>query len=410
MICCIVIGAIFCAPIYAGTNPEVVAEKKIESEQNYSEKALGTLIVQKRQIITLQSLVAEGTITQMQCEQGKGKAIQKAQKAAGHEITEGEILSLEDKVYQVAELTALQKVVGFISFKNILWTICTIVFVASIGYLLGDLFVQLAKIFTLLPKVVYEVLFYIASGALVVGGYYLGDGLRVNVAFAGCLMMIAALTFTGYIRKIKPHYVGISVALFVLWAACAIVFESQLIGVITILALMSALGFSAMVLPMCYVIGFKDEDSLVRGTTAAMIILSSFAGLVMFPVDIPYIDVFDSGVFYVASFVGYLGLLITTSKWYISKDKYVLMQVVMLVACAAGLFVGGVFGIGVLQKMSGTFLVLYLIEKPTEIPFENARGLAGVGLVVSGVIYALCMWISYNPELANRFLLYSGIN
>ena len=60
-----------------------------------------------------------------------------------------------------------------------------------------------------------------------------------------------------------------------------------------------------------------------------------------------------------------------------------------------------------LKKIGGTFFVLYVIEKPFEIPKESALAHAFTGLFVSCIVYGACMYAKTNPTLVNEFLLYS---
>ena len=74
------------------------------------------------------------------------------------------------------------------------------------------------------------------------------------------------------------------------------------------------------------------------------------------------IKVFEEGALFLGSFVGYLGLLISSSsKWYGRNNpgRYLFAQIVTFIAGGLAIFIGATFGIGELLKIGGTFFVLW---------------------------------------------------
>jgi len=106
------------------------------------------------------------------------------------------------------------------------------------------------------------------------------------------------------------------------------------------------------------------------------------------------------------SFVGFLGLLIASSRWYPKRFPYAYLQFVTIVAGLAALFVGSLWQIGELQKIGGTFFVLYVLEKLCEIPIEKRKNYAYLGLVVSGLFFGFCMMVRSHPETFQPYLLF----
>ncbi len=168
--------------------------------------------------------------------------------------------------------------------------------------------------------------------------------------------------------------------------------------------MLAALGFSVLVTPLCYCFGFDDEASLGRATTAAFAMLAGFVLLRVFGASVPGLNVFESGALFLGSFVGYLGLLIASSRWYGHKKNYALFQIVTIAAGVAALLVGSLCGIGELQKIGGTFFVLYLMEKPFEIPVESKRAYAAIGLFVAALLFGFCWYVRANPETFRSIL------
>ena len=116
---------------------------------------------------------------------------------------------------------------------------------------------------------------------------------------------------------------------------------------------------------------------------------------------------FEGGVLFLGSFVGYLGLLIASSRWYEKRYNYGVFQVVTIVAGCAALFVGSVWQIGELQKIGGTFFILYVLEKIAEIPVRHRINYAYLGVLMAGLMYGFFMYIKANPDIVRPYLFMS---
>ena len=82
------------------------------------------------------------------------------------------------------------------------------------------------------------------------------------------------------------------------------------------------------------------------------------------------------------------------------------MQVITIVAGMAAIGAGSLFDIPQLLGIGGTFFVLYLIEKPFEIPTQSMVGRALIGLFVASGIGGGVWWAQNNMELVQPFLLF----
>jgi len=228
------------------------------------------------------------------------------------------------------------------------------------------------------------------------------------IAFTGCLFLAGAIILSAHLRNVDPSELRFFTILFVVFTPMAILHDSSWIGFLSVGALMGMLGFSMAVTPLCYAIGFKDEDSVGIGTAAAFYVLIAFVLYRIFLPTAPYVHVFESGALFLGSFVGYLGLLIISSKWYETDRNYAFKQLMTIGAGIAALYIGTVFGIGELQKIGGTFFALYLIEKVIEIPVDSARGYAVVGLMISGTIYGIFYFTKLYPEQIAPYMYFTG--
>ncbi|MDB5194031.1 MAG: hypothetical protein JWN50_45 [Parcubacteria group bacterium] len=306
------------------------------------------------------------------------------------------------------ELTGLQKFAGFVSWMNILRVFAIAGGVVCIGFLLFRWFGWLIEIFALIPVQVYETVGYAASIALVVWGHSVSETNRMWPVLGGSLLFGAMVAISAQIHlknRINPPIAQLYGLLFVAWGAIALYYNMPAIGFIAVGALMGALGFSGAVIPMGYAIGFKDNDSLCRATSAAFAILAAYVGLKVSNTSLP-IKVFESGAFWIGSFVGYLGLLIASSRWYGNQRSYPIMQVVTIVLGMAAIGAGSVFGISQLLGVGGTFFVLYLIEKPFEIPNASATEYAVIGLFVCACLGGGVWWAQNHMDLIRPFLLF----
>lgn len=377
------------------------------AENKYEPEVMQKLFDCKYKIHALQDLAHDGVITKMQAETGINDYLKKAKEAAGHEITMNEILLLETPQTKTAELTALQKFAGYITMVNIFWVIGICLGVVCFGYLAIHYCARLIELFKEIPVIVYEFIFYLASIGFMIYGYSMDPGIGPYVSLTGCLGLAGAMTFTISMRKIRADEAGFFFILFVVYTIAALFLKSQLIGFASVIALMGALGFSAAVIPFGYAIGFKDDESLGRATAAAFVMLAAFVAMRVLGQNVQFFQYFERGALFMGSFVGFLGLLIASNRWCSREGTYLYRQLVVIVAGVLALVVGSIWQIGELQKIGGTFFVLYLVEKPFEIPVNEAKSYAFIGLFVSAMIWLGCLYAKSHPELANTFLLYS---
>ncbi|MBI2463240.1 MAG: hypothetical protein HYV65_03355 [Candidatus Spechtbacteria bacterium] len=305
------------------------------------------------------------------------------------------------------ELTGLQIAAGFVTWMNILQVFAIALAVICFGYLISRWFRWLIEIFLHVPEEVYEVLLYIASIGLVVSGHWVSAINQLWPVLGGSLLFGVALTITAALHPVqfnKPdRFFGI---LFLVWSAVALYYQNEVVGFIAVAAFMGMLGFSVLIAPGMYALGFEDEDAVAKATTAAFMVLGVFVGLHVLRTTIPYMQVFEQGALWMGSFVGYLGLLIASSRWYGNARTYPIMQVTTILLGFAAIAVGSVFGVPQLLGIGGTFFVLYLIEKPFEIPVDSAIGYAFIGLLVALCVGGGVWWAQNNMDIVRPYLLF----
>lgn len=366
----------------------------------------------KHAVAALDECAAKGIITDAQAKQGTDLYLARAKEVSGREVTLTELakFAVSAAPQPEAKLTALQKFAGLITFVNVMWCFAIVVGVACFAYLARDLIVSLMTVFVLLaslPLIVYEVICYLASSGVILYATRLGPETAPYVALTGCLLFAAALGLT-FRERGFPKIEAASFLLAIAWGATAVKFDSQLIGFFAVIALMSGLGFSAASTPLCYAIGFRDRDAIGRATSASFMILAAYVAAHVYGQSNPIAKIFEPGALFMGTFVGYIGVLISSSRFYCeaSDNSYALRQVFAVALGVAALYFGSVWQISELQKIGGTFFALYIIEKFTDIPAGSTRGYALIGLVLSGAVYWFSLVFKQNPDFWRTYLVF----
>lgn len=354
--------------------------------------------------------VSAGILTRAQADQGTALQLKRAASYAGREVSKAELMTIDVPAGAVdctQHLSALQRAAGFITFINVMWVIGILLGVGGFAVLFGSFVVDLLKALKNIPLVVYEGVFYLSGIGVGAYGLTLGAGISEYVGLTGCLLFGAALVFSARHRKTVAEKFNFSLICFLVWTAAALAYQSSMLGFISVIALMGVLGFSVMATPLCYAIGFKDDAAIGKATSAAFGLLIAFAGLRIAGKSVPAVQIFEQGALFMGSFVGYLGLLIASTKWYDGKKRnYALFQVVTVLAGIGAIGVGSIYGISELQKIGGTFFVLYLAEKTFEIPAKSVRGYAVLALLLGIAIYGFSLYVKANPDTIGQYLFF----
>lgn len=305
------------------------------------------------------------------------------------------------------ELTGLQKFVGFVDLMGVLQIGAIIAAVICVCILFKN---WLVPLFVEIPATVYEVLGYLTAFGLIGYASQISTTNQLWFTLGGCALLAGMVALTTWIHQIEEGYEStLALILAAIFSAVALFYHTPVVGFFAVTALMVALGFFGAVVQCGYVVGFADDGACKRGTTAALIILAGTVfekinHLVLTP---NAFEIFESGGLWMGSLVGFLGLLILSSKWYGHKrGMYIVSQIMIIAIAVAALVVGALWDISVLRRVAGTFFVLYLIEKPFEIPMNSISGHAAMGLVVSGAVGAGIYWAQNHLDVIKPYLLF----
>jgi hypothetical protein len=304
-----------------------------------------------------------------------------------------------------------QKFTGFFTFVNILYVTGAILGVSAITWLFG---IYILCLLLWIPKEGWELLCYGACIGLIFLGAKMSPEWYLLPVLPGCLGLIGCLTFTRFahfdgletIFKGRPRHADNGFnqlqawILTITWAAVAVHFGSHIIGFMTIAALMTAVGFIVGAIPGVVYMGWDKDDYVARSTITAggilaLYILSSITGNIKF-------EIFREGMAFFGTLVYFLGILIMSSKWWGDSYHrfgpfYWFMQVVCVASGVAAIWLGSVFGLGMLLGIGGTLFYLYIIEKYYELPWEGS-GWAWSLLGLAGILYGFAAFAQAHPQ------------
>jgi hypothetical protein len=388
--------------------------------QNLSEEQVADLKVVQATLRVVDRLEADGVLPADEAVRVRQDHLDLAARIAGQAVaTPGDL----DELVRQHDRSRFG---GFFTFVNIVAVFAGILLAMAIGWLC---WIYLAPLLAHLPPVGWEVLAYAGvTLGLLSGAIFPVLGIWFVVPAA--LLLIAALRFTRRlhfppIRDGRPEpeegvlpgegWVRFSFSEFtalvctVVWGIAAVYYRSYLLGFMSVLALEALLGFSVLVEPGMVGLGFRRGESVPRATVASFLILVTFVVLQIAgwfdPVRVEGRDVlpaavyFRPGALFMGAFVYFLGLLILASTFYSGKrGNYLLMQGITIVSGVAAFYFGATFGIDTLLGIGGTFFVLYLLEKYTELPWKEigwAWGLLGFAALLYATAYLAGQFPAY---------------
>lgn len=361
----------------------------------------------KQSIVTVQELEQQGLISQVEADQAIAYYITQASQAAGHRLTLNEILATPEPVPQ--QLTPLQEFAGAIDFLRVIMVLGIIAVAGAVSYLFKYYLKKLLQFLRDIPIVLYEIIFYAASLGSGLGGWFLPEPMHGAIGLLACLFFASALSFSTSYRRVLAHSFLFSLLLFLAWAPAAILFSSSLIGFLAIGALLTMLGFNELVNIFFASLRFRQKTVVENATLAAFLVLALFIGLRVYGGLIPMLAVFESGALFLGSLIGFGGLLIVSNRWYNrQREKYWVFQVVAIIAGLGALFFGSIFQISELQKIGGTFFVIYCLVKIADTPTRSRPAFALLIAVIGSISICFCWFALTHQELFRQWLFLPG--
>lgn len=403
--------SLFLVVIFWVSTPSLsLAQNNINNLDRLPPEKVQELISIRYSITTIDELQKRGVLSETQATTETKYYLEKSQLIVGEKLSLEQIIKLTNS-YEIvkpgSETNIIQKIAGFVTFTNIILTAAAILLVLAVASLAS---LYLIPILRLIPAWGYEIIIYLACFAAIIGGNFV-NGIGEFLAFPGCLGLIGAISFSHYrhrnfFQKLMaekdsyPYYLD-SLILFIIWAIAAIFYQSSLLGFIAIIALETSLGFSVVITPLCYMMGFTERDVIPRAMSASLILLTIYVSAEIANFELPYIGIFSTGVLFIGSFVYFIGTLIVSSKWYeygkFNLNRYLWLQFLTIVSGVAALYIGSIWQVLLLQRIGGTFFFLYLIEKYFELPWQQKSwAWATLGLAV--ILYLSALLAKQYPE------------
>ncbi len=403
-----------------------------------SDEQFETLISIKKSFSSIEQFLERQSLTLEQAEAAKLFVLLEQQKLMAQSLPLKQLRELVHSCEQderCREKTVMDKFGGIFSFINIVWFLASVLIIVGIIAvlsiyrrfiyktlkpvfkftltLLSFIVPIIARFFKNIPLLAYELLLLSLAALLIYSATFFGEAAQVYVVFIGNVFVVLILSFLTKkytilyrdnkkidFRKIRYWSKILLMTVFsVLWAATAIVYQSQLLGFFTIAIILSWLGFGMAISSLEYSFGFKNRKTIFTGTVGALVLLLSYIGIIILQIKVPYYIYFENGIKYLGSFVFYSGLLISSSKWVCRyyKFNYGLLQVASITAGIAALFLGSVFNMAELRGFGGTFFVLYLIEKQFDFVWHKKR-IAWLILLLGITLFAIAQVVSIYPE------------
>jgi hypothetical protein len=166
----------------------------------------------------------------------------------------------------------------------------------------------------------------------------------------------------------ESSYTGIGLHVACVCAIVAIYHQNWLIGVLTVMMIFFTFGFLFGVMCGGYYIGFVDSDYIERCLIVSLLLngfmIGTASGLITGNI-LEYSKIFETGVYFVGSFVGSIAMLILSDEYYIMRKKnynigvFLLMQMLMGLYCFGMMYFGNILNITSYKSIGGTFFVLW---------------------------------------------------
>ena len=166
-----------------------------------------------------------------------------------------------------AELDTLQIWAGYLSWIGFFKVLGATIFAFGVLFFAGGAIVKLIYHMRLL----LEVVAYLASAALIGSGFWVPPEYLTWTVFIGCLLFMGSVFLTLYVHNIKGDDPKSLAAIFtVVWGAVAIYYNMPEVGTLTMLAIMTLLGFTVVVDRLSYGFGWHDKASIPAGNDCCL--------------------------------------------------------------------------------------------------------------------------------------------
>lgn len=307
------------------------------------------------------------------------------------------------------ELSGLQVAAGYVTFANTVMFLCSlggIVFLAVFLYHLRGLFARV-------PLAVWKGVAYAVVAALCASGLWLSADAAEYGQFVGAALGAGALAVilgdVADLMKAKSRdgtmwYAGVAL----LSGALALLQHNAMVAGVAVLGLMALLGFTAFSAPGMVGMGFESRESLWRAVAGALTVLLPAALYRAAFGSLGPLEVFWPAIGWWCTAVAGIGLLIASSRYFQRHGVavYALRNGAMLAFVAFCLWCGAVHGMLEMQRVAGTLAVVWLFEKPWDMPKRGVLAYSFLGAATCLGVFLVAREIAQHPERWSQWLLF----
>lgn len=302
-----------------------------------------------------------------------------------------------------APLSAMQKAVGYVTVMG------SFKLLGAIALLAGLCFIFWGVIKNLLASegLIELLLWGGGAGSLILASRLTKD-MQTFTLLPAAGLIAGGYLYSGYIRNKKTQPTIIAISLAILWSAIALFFGSAPVGFMAVAALLTALGFSIIVEPLCTVIGFDDDDSLSRGTISGLLLIGAYTALRAFKLDFGPAVVFTSGALWLGGLAGFTGLLILSSRHYHDDGKlgnYAFLNLIAGVVFAGSILLGGYYDIRQLSTFGVVYLVLLAVEKVSDVKAKDAVTIGLQLIAIGGILFSAWRYMHAHMNELSRYII-----
>ena len=197
----------------------------------------------------------------------------------------------------------------------------------------------------------------------------------------------------------------------------AIIHNDWFVGLLSVWLFYARYGFYHKSMVGGYMIGFKDDSSIVRCLVISLILvplyivfMDSELSIKLGDLDITAsVQAFQTGVLFWGTFIGLLAMLILSDYDYMlyksfrnvhmNGGYFAFMQVAFVVLCFLSMYFGSVLDISCMKNIGGTFMVLWFMDIQRVITFHiGLRNLTITSGLVLANLVGLIYYMRHFPE------------
>ena len=307
----------------------------------------------------------------------------KIKETSSNEITSSEFFSLINIIKIIAVIFFL------IAFRGIVMKFLYL-FTKIPEYVYQSLLLSLSIYLTFSPEIIsVSESFYISNFAVFSNLILL---FWIVIAYEKFFLKILSfISFNIPLQLIGSFYLTLYFSVFTIYL------ESQFLGIISLISFVSMLGFSMETSGLTTYIGYEDEDYLEISMFINGIILLSYSYITINNINIPYLNLFSTGIEYVSSIAFIIALLISSSFVFKDKPKFFLSLFLMVMSFLLSITSSILFNLEVIPAIINTGFFIFalgwlgfLTSKINGIVMSLSIGLS---------LYISALIIEKHPEL-----------